>query len=92
MTRNYPTYARTLVLAPYSYAFTDANDLFFMTATKDATTYIHAYRGNDATSSNLIYEISGVTLDSISVASDGAGYSQAFIVSDGKVEVWEVFD
>lgn len=94
MTRNYPTYGRNLTTSFNTFDWTDANDIFFLVATNttDSKNYMYVYRGNDPTSSSLLYQSEDVKVDLITVASDGPGYTQAFVVSNGKVEVWEVFD
>jgi len=91
MTRNYPTYARTLVLAPYSYAFTDDNDMFFMTVTETTNTYLYGYRGNDPTSSNLMYSVGPANIDMFTVTSFGKDRNTGFLVTDGTLESYEIY-
>jgi len=66
--------------------------MFFMTVTENSDTYLHGYRGNDPTSSNLLYSVGPATIDMFTVASFGPDKNTGFLVTDGVLETYEVFE
>ena len=52
---------------------------------------MHGYRGNDPTSSNLLYSIEG-NIDLVGLASFDSERDTGFLVTDGTLDVFEIYE